>query len=683
MNGTDRRTVRAGVVGGALAFAVFLAMIFGGHASLLQTPPSASDFFDVQAHSLLAGRWDVPRSSLNIEGFVVHGKVYEYFGPLPALFRIPIAALTHRFDGRLGQLSLLIAFVLALTFTFRIFARIRPLVRGADPVTRAERWATGLFVFVAGAGSVFTFLASRAWAYHEAELWGAALALGAFEFVFAYTVEATRRHLVLASVFTTAALLTRGSVGAGPLVALGLVLVAGWWQRTRRIAGLSERGASTPGTIAMLVALAIPVALYAYVNHAKFGTFFSLPFNAQVSNKVFEGNRYVLFANHGSMFNPHLIPTDALQYLVPDVPKLISLFPWVSFPPAAGVVGIHTVLYTWTASFPTVMPFLAVLAVTGIVGLVRRSRPGRPTLAALRAPVIGAAAATIPTLSYAYLAQRYLSDFMPLAILLAATGLHLLLRWSHGRAGAQRARHMVVWGLLGVLAALSVWWNVGLGIIYGRLLDGSVRQGDLASFVAFQYDLHDRFPGGTPPAVQQGDALPHPAVGRVFVLGKCAGLYWSDGTKWVLLEGTPTTGTFRLRVTFAGHATEWEPLVTSFPRGGKPQYMAVRTRADGRVQFAYDGVFRGPAVRVGLGAHTVEVVMDPEPRRRRDDNVQVTVDGHHGYDNLVPNPIISERLRPLREVTFGGSDATPGRFSGTVAPLPARTPLCDRLRPHS
>ncbi|MEP6625064.1 MAG: hypothetical protein ABJC79_11510, partial [Acidimicrobiia bacterium] len=307
--------VRAGFVGGVLALAVFVAMLFGGHASLLQRPPAAADFFDVQAHSLLAGHWDVPRDVLNIEGFVVHGKVYEYFGPVPALLRIPIATFTDRFDGRLGQISLIIAFTLALAFSFRLLRRIRPLVRGTEAVNRSEQWVSGLFVFVVGAGSVFTFLASRSWAYHEAELWGAALALGAFEFVLAYAVEPTRRHLVLASALTIAALLARGSVGAGPLVALGLVVVAGWWRRTRRLAGLGERTPSTPGTTAMLVALAIPVALYAYVNHTKFGTFFSLPFNAQVSNKLFEGNRYVLEANHGSMFNPHLIPTDALQYL--------------------------------------------------------------------------------------------------------------------------------------------------------------------------------------------------------------------------------------------------------------------------------------------------------------------------------------------------------------------------------
>ena len=68
-----------------------------------------------------------------------------------------------------------------------------------------------------GAGSVLTFLASVGWVYHEAELWGAALAIAAFDLIVAYTIAPARRELVLASLFTTLAFLSRGSVGAGPV----------------------------------------------------------------------------------------------------------------------------------------------------------------------------------------------------------------------------------------------------------------------------------------------------------------------------------------------------------------------------------------------------------------------------------------------------------------------------------
>ena len=202
--------------------------------------PNAGDFFDVQAHSLLDLRWDVPRSSLFVEGFLVHGKVYEYFGPLPALLRLPVAAVTDSLDARLGQISMLLAFAVALTFTIRLASRLRPMVRGSAPVTRGEHWALGAFTFVVGAGSVLVVLAGRAWAYHEAELWGVALALGAFEYVIAFTLRPSRKHVVLASALTSAAPAGRASVGLGPLAALGLLLLASLWPRGRRLTGMVD-----------------------------------------------------------------------------------------------------------------------------------------------------------------------------------------------------------------------------------------------------------------------------------------------------------------------------------------------------------------------------------------------------------------------------------------------------------
>src|SRR6185437_8563554 len=95
--------------------------------------------------------------------------------------------------------------------------------------TRGETCVVGGFVFCVGAGSVLVFLASQFWAYHEAELWGAALALGGFVRILAYVVKPTRRRLFWASGFTLLALLARGATGLGPLVALGLVLVAQRW----------------------------------------------------------------------------------------------------------------------------------------------------------------------------------------------------------------------------------------------------------------------------------------------------------------------------------------------------------------------------------------------------------------------------------------------------------------------
>jgi hypothetical protein len=95
-----------------------------------------------------------------VDGYVVHGKVYEYFGPLPAILRLPIAGATRALDGRLGQLSMLCGYAVALGFAIRLACRLRPLVRGSAPVTRGEQALFATFTFLVGTGTVPMFLAS-------------------------------------------------------------------------------------------------------------------------------------------------------------------------------------------------------------------------------------------------------------------------------------------------------------------------------------------------------------------------------------------------------------------------------------------------------------------------------------------------------------------------------------------
>src|SRR3954471_13438427 len=251
---------------------------------------------------------------------------------------MPIALFTHRFDGRLTQISMLLAFIIAMVFTVRLVRRIRVLARGDAPVTRLEQWATGLFVFVVGAGSVLMFLASVGTIYHEAELWGAALALAAFDFIVAYLIKPSRRTLIWASVLATLAFLTRGSVGAGPVAALGLILGAGLFERTRRWAGLWWSTRRNWAWRGLAFAFAVPVVLYAGVNYAKFHTLFTVPANRQIlfHNAARDA---ALAANGNSLFGVKFAPTALVQFLRPDTIRVTSLFPWISFPPAATVIG--------------------------------------------------------------------------------------------------------------------------------------------------------------------------------------------------------------------------------------------------------------------------------------------------------------------------------------------------------
>ena len=215
-----RRSARFGAV---LASLPFLALLLNGQWSLVQDQGLLGGFYDAQAHAWLHGRWNVPAGTLGIEGILRHGKTYLYFGPVPALLRLPIALVTHSADGRISQLSMLAAFIVAMVFLVRLVVRIRFLVRGNRPVTGFEIRIVGVTVFALGGASVLVFLAGLAVVYYEAALWGTALTIAAFDAMIDFTTSPRPRSFVIASGFSIAAILSRPSVGAAPAVALALL----------------------------------------------------------------------------------------------------------------------------------------------------------------------------------------------------------------------------------------------------------------------------------------------------------------------------------------------------------------------------------------------------------------------------------------------------------------------------
>src|SRR5689334_3824274 len=269
----------AALVGALPAFVVDAWFVNLGRANFLQRPVFAN-VYDAQARSLFHGHWNVPPAVMGFEGFVIHGRTYSYYGPFPALLRMPILAVTSRFDGRLTQLSMLAAFAVALFGIARLLWQARSFLRADAPFTRVEGVVTAVFLFVCGVGSAVLFPASRAIIYHEAEVWGTALALVGFDAVIGVVRRPSPARYALASFLAACALLSRPSVGLGPAVALGVFALIAAWRALRR----RDPEATRPWSpvLAFGVAAAIPVFLYAYVNHAKFGTWFSLPLDKQL-----------------------------------------------------------------------------------------------------------------------------------------------------------------------------------------------------------------------------------------------------------------------------------------------------------------------------------------------------------------------------------------------------------------
>ena len=126
---------------------------------------------------------------------------------------------------------------------------------------------------------------------------------------------------------------------------------------------------------------------------------------------------------------------------------------------------------------------------------------------------------------------------MPALVLTSLVGLHVLLRW----LGSNRRRALATVAVLSVFALASLWFNVGLAILYGHKVGVGIQPDRIGDFVDFQYRVHDAFPGGAPPHIQRGPVRPfHPRPnGTVFIVGNCEAVFWSSGSRWVPLRISP------------------------------------------------------------------------------------------------------------------------------------------------
>ena len=128
LGGDRARFLLASLLGSMAALLVFGLLLTRGEPDLIEWQRSG-DFYDAQARGFLDGTWEVDGGVLSIERFESHGGTYMYQGPWPALLRVPLVAVTERYDGRLTQLSMLLALGVGLAGTIRLHWRVRRLAR--------------------------------------------------------------------------------------------------------------------------------------------------------------------------------------------------------------------------------------------------------------------------------------------------------------------------------------------------------------------------------------------------------------------------------------------------------------------------------------------------------------------------------------------------------------------------
>lgn len=677
--GSERRFALVAAAIGALSTVVFAWMLTLGRWDLL-AEREFSNFFDLQARAMLDGHLDVAPGSLAFEGFAVDGRTYTYFGVFPSLLRMPVVALTDGLDGRLTTLSMLLAFVVAFASSALLVQRVKELVTPDRPWTTTGLGVAGLGLAAVGLSSNLTFLAGGAWVYNEAALWGCAGVLGAFAVLAGYLRAPRPSRLAWAAAWTAVAWLSRGSMGLAPTCALGATAVGqilGWRHLQRFTPPPPARGTPRRAGVILLLAALVPMGAFAATNLAKFGTPFSVPFSSQVGNDAVPTRNDVL-DEYGGLFSLRLVPSATWQTIRPDLVSPSGRWPFLDFTDRAPIdVGDPL----WDNVEPSAgalvtMPLLVALGAAGVVAALR-SRARGPTggLVALAPAAVGAAITAAVPMSIAFIAQRYITDLVPLLVLTAAAG---IAAGDHRAASPARAapgrRRAVVAGAA-VLLVLGSWVTLSVTWLHQRF---EAPPDDVATAAGLraQDDVAEWLSTPAVPVERRSDLPPEPIRGTNVVVGDCDGLYRGDGTSWRPLEVTSARGRIHLRVKWdTSGATPASTLVTLGE--GRDQLVVTIRRVDDR-RIAVGLLRDGTDVAVARSAASVpagrehEVVVDADPARA---GVGVRVDG--------TGAAFSYGVGPEVATTTLGQD---GAASAGLSPLPAAvtlvedpTPTCDAL----
>jgi hypothetical protein len=352
--------------------------------------------YDSQAEHFLRGDVDVDADAIGHEAMIVNGKVRMYFGPFPALLRLPLNFIYPAGQGKWSRISGFCAGVIAL-FAFAGLVRMALCLSPLSP--RARDWLGNACVIGFAFGSPLLFLLGNLSIYNEAIIWGLAWSLGALYFV-NLSRNAEGRTLTCSligfSVCSSCALLSRVTFGAAfvliaPLLALRI-------RRENRLTNFT----------ALFLPLAGGLTFYLLLNHAKFGSFTGATYDFYINPVHRE------FAQRHGIFNLTRVPYSLADYFSLIGPSFHLYAPFVR-------VHIHDLSNSAPFSLPFSETFLSITwcsgwlvlaSFMGIVCLVRRGR----TDYFQRWVAVALFAQFVCMLSYFALAQRYAADLYPFLI---------------------------------------------------------------------------------------------------------------------------------------------------------------------------------------------------------------------------------------------------------------------------
>jgi hypothetical protein len=352
--------------------------------------------YDSQAEHFLRGDVGVDGDAIAHETMIVNGKVRMYFGPFPALLRIPLNFIYPPGHGKWSRISGFCAGVIAL---FAFAGLVQTALPSSELSSRARNWIGHACVIGFALGSPLLLLLGNLSIYDEAIIWGFAWSLGALYFAWrSRTAEgrALTRSLLAFSFCAGAALLSRGTFGV-PFILIAPLLAIRLFQR--------QPMRNIP---ALFLPLGAALVFYLFLSYARFGDFsgMNMRYNINPVQRDFA-------VKHG-LFRVERVPYSFADYFILRSPKLQHQPPFLK---ANRQDYQHDTLYVmpFTETYSSLLWSSSWLLLGAVIGVAMLLRPGgadgvdRAIAAIFLLQVIG-------ILSFMGLCQRYIADLFPFLV---------------------------------------------------------------------------------------------------------------------------------------------------------------------------------------------------------------------------------------------------------------------------
>jgi len=387
-----------------------------------------SGAYDSQAEHFLRGDVDVDAEAIGHEAMIVNDHVRMYFGPFPALLRMPLNFLYPAGHGKWSRIS---GFCAGAIILFAVAGLVRMALPSSPLSSRARNWLGNACVIGFAFGSPLLLLLGNLSIYNEAIVWGLAFSLGAIFFAFRSRQtegSALTQALLGFSLCAAGALLSRITFGAPlMLIAPFLALRLPWGNRIINLT-------------ALVLPLTAALIFYTWLSYARFGNVTGVDFDYYINPVHRE------FARKFGVFSPRRLPYSFADYFSLHFPSLQREPPYLA-------ANRHSYDYPSLFSndfsevylpLPWCSGWLVFGAIMGITCLVRR----HGAAAFERGAAVALFAQFLCILSYFLLAQRYAADLCPFLIFC------FIIFLGSGGVALFRSRHVII-GLI----ALSVVVN--------------------------------------------------------------------------------------------------------------------------------------------------------------------------------------------------------------------------------